>query len=151
MVRPAQYRDIPRLTELMLEAHAGSKYAGYKPNPKKFKGICMEMMRSGKGCAFVSEVRGVVEGFLIGMTDDLYHILNEQYATDLFFYVSERDGRGGIALLDSFLAWAGSIPAVVTVRLGITDLVGDYDRIAKLYERKGLVREGLMYEMRIER
>lgn len=144
-IRPAKFGDIPELCALMLRVHPTTKYAQFSINmDRKAKPLLMESIRSGNHCLYVSVVGEKITGFLMGMIDDLYHILNVKYATDLFFYVSPGDGRGGIGLLDAFIAWAWSIPAVVCIRLGITDIISnDYSRVAKLYERKGLVQEGV--------
>lgn len=146
MIRPALYVDIPEICALAVEAHSASKYAKYPMNLKgKFKPLLMESIRSGNSCLFVSERKGKVTGFIIGMIDDLYHVLNVKYATDIFFF-AQRDGG---ALLDAFIEWAGRIPGVVQIRLGATDAVGDYTRVEKLFGRKGLIQEGVMYTMEI--
>jgi len=150
MVRPALYSDIPRLVELLEEMHARSKYAEYPVSKRKFKDLCMESIRSGNGCLFVSEDKGEIRGFIIGAVDDLYHVLRVKYATDLFFYVSEQ-GKGAGQLVTQFIDWAIAKPDVVTIRMGATDAITDFNRVAKLYERKGLTQEGVMHEMRIKR
>lgn len=111
----------------------------------------MESIRSGNGCLFVVEKNEVVEGFLIGTMDNLYHVLRVKYATDLFFYISERTQYGALGLIKEFIDWALSKPDVVSIRMGATDAIENFNRVAKLYKRKGLVQEGVMYEMRIER
>lgn len=118
---------------------------------KRFKDLCLHSIRSGNGCVFVGEVDGVIEGFLIGMVDDLYHVLQPKYATDIFFYVSDRDQTSATGLIDAFVNWAEQVPDVVSIRLGATDAVKTYKRTEKMYIRKGFVQEGVMYEKRIER
>lgn len=152
-VRPAIYQDIPRLCELLKEGHADSKYAQYRLDIKnRFKPFVMESVRSGDHCVFVSETNGQVEGYLIGMVDDLYQFLAVQYATDVLFWVSKRDDkRNFIRLLDAFREWAASHPKVVRIRYGVTDVVGDTGPVERLYERKGLRREGALFEEEIVR
>ena len=146
MIRPALYADIPTICALMIEGHKVSKYKDYPLDTKrKFRTLLMESIRSGNSCVFVAERQGVVVGFLVGMVDDLYHILNVKYATDLFFFALYE----GSALLDAFIEWAKIQPGVVRIRLGATDVVEDYNRVAKLYDRKGLTQEGALYEMEI--
>ncbi len=150
-VRPAKFMDIPEICALVLRVHPYTKYAEYPINmDRKMKPLLMESIRSGNGCAFVSLLEGKITGFIIGMVDDLYQVLNVKYATDLFFYVGPEDGHGASGLLDAFIAWARTVPKVVVIRLGITDIVSpDYMRVSKLYERKGLVRNGVLHEMGI--
>jgi len=149
LIRPAKYSDIPRLVELAKELHGRSRYADYGLRVAKVKDLIMESIRSGNGCVFVAEINGIIEGFIVGAIDDLYHILKAKYATDIFFYVSKRDQRSAPGLLDAFIEWAKIVPSVVSIRLGATDAVGDYERVAKLFARKGLKQEGVMYEMKI--
>lgn len=132
----------------MRELHACSRYSHYQLQIKRFKDLCLHSIRSGNGCVFVSGNDDQIEGFIIGMVDDLYHVLQPKYATDLFFYVSERDQVNAPGLIDAFIDWAWSEPNVVSIRLCATDAVVDYTRTAKLYKRKGFVQEGEMYEMK---
>ena len=101
-------------------------------------------------CVFVCEKDGAVEGFIIGMIDDLYHVLQPKYATDVFFYVSERDQRGAAGLFAAFIDWARAVPNVVSIRVGATDAVEDFERVAKLFKRKDFVQVGGIYEVRID-
>ncbi len=150
-VRLGNYQDITRLIELIHEAHGLSKYAELRLDEQRFKHICMEAMRSGSQCLFVSEIQGSVEGFIIGMIDNIYFIGRDKFATDMFFIVSERDNRNAGKLLDLFMRWAEDQPGVVTIRLGITDAMQGWRRTEKLYQRKGLRQEGVLYEKRIEK
>ena len=142
--------DIPAICDLMEEAHATSKYKKYPlAMDRKFKPLVMESIRSGNGCVFISTTDDKVTGFIIGAVDDLYHVLNVKYATDMFFYVTPAGGGAGVKLLNAFISWARGVPGVVRIRLGSTNAVGDYERTAKLFERKGLTQEGVMHEMEI--
>lgn len=152
MIREAKFVDIPGICTLMLEGHAVSKYKEYPINvDRKLKPLIMESIRSGNHCVFVSTIDERITGFLIGMVDDLYHILNVKYATDLFFYVADVDRKGGVGLLNEFIQWARQVPNVVRIRLGVTNVAEgvDYDRVAKLYVQKGFIQEGLLFEMEV--
>lgn len=147
-VRPAKFGDIPEICSLMLRVFPLTKYAEFPLNmDRKMKPLLLESIRSGNSCVFVSTVNAKITGFLVGMVDDLYHVLNVKYATDLFFYVEPGDGHGGAKLLDTFIAWAETIPKVVRIRMGATDALGEYSRVAKLYERRGFSQEGVLYDM----
>ncbi len=150
MVRSSTYSDIPRICEILSELHQISKYAGYQINMRQFKELCMESIRSGNNCLFVYEENGSVEGFLIGIIDNLYHVLREKYASDLFFCKSLTAKGDATGLMAAFLEWAKSQPGVVSIRMGATDVVSDYNKVSKLYDRCGMIQEGVLYEMRIE-
>ncbi|MCP4536511.1 MAG: hypothetical protein GY832_05135 [Chloroflexi bacterium] len=141
------------MCELIKEAHAKSKYADYRLDLKgKFKPLCMEAIRSGNHCLFVSEKNGIVEGFLIGVTDDLYAVLKEKYATDVLFWISERDNpRNFVRLAMTFVEWARSIPGVVRIRMGVTDAVGETRPVEKMFETLGMSREGAMFDMELRK
>lgn len=149
-VRPATFSDIPSICILMELAHIESKYAEYRLDlNRKFKPLLMESIRSGNGCVYVSLAGDNITGFIVGMIDDLYHVLHVKYASDMFFYALPSDPRGFVALLDEFLGWAQQVPDVVRIRLGATNAVGDFHPVAKLYVKKGLTLEGEMYEMEV--
>lgn len=152
-VRPSKFADIIRLAELMHELHQRSVYADFTLDERVFKNICIEAARChGKGgCLFVAEHKGVVEGFIIGAVNRLYNVGKEFEARDIFFYVSERgDRRDAERLIDAFLGWASTAPNVVIINMGATDAVGDSARTAKLYRRKGLTQNGVLYMKRIK-
>jgi hypothetical protein len=50
-----------------------------------------------------------------------------------------------VRLLDAFLAWAGREPAVIEAQVSMTDALMPSARTAKLYERRGFARHGLIY------
>lgn len=154
MIRPAKFVDILRLAEVMRDAHGRSAYVERAElDVAAFKKLCVESLRAhGKGaCLFVAERDGVVEGFLIGVVDRIYGILKAHYATDVLFIASPRvDPRDPARLLDAFLEWAASVQTVIEVRLGVSDAIGPWERTAKLYERKGLRRNGAMFIKEIE-
>jgi len=148
MIRVARFGDIPRLCELVIEAHGKSKYRDIKLNINLFKDLCKNCIVSGNGCLFVCETKGTVEGYLIGAVDVLYQILTVKYATDLQFYVSENAGRGAFGLMNSFLGWARD-QKVYSVRIGAVDMIENYDRFSALLKRKGFAQEGILFEKRM--
>ena len=158
--RAARFVDIPRLTELAIETHARSVYAGRVAlDLRRVKGILMTAMQrhgdqpaeSGM-CVYVAETMGTIEGFIVGTLDRVYHVCETLEATDLFFIVSERgDPRHASQLLDEFLAWAKRNERVTDVRMGITGAIGDWQRTEALYKRKGLQHDGAIYSRSFQR
>ncbi len=145
MVREARFQDIPRLCELMVEAHGKSKFRDDRLDLKRFKDLCKESLISGNGCLFVSEIY-LVEGFVMGVLDEHYlGVIKAQYATDIFFIVSERDNTNAPALWQMFLDWG--LENAPSVHSGATNAIADYRRTAKLYERKGMTQIGVTYEL----
>jgi hypothetical protein len=148
-VRSAKFADIPRLCELIAEAHARSVYADRAAlDESAFKKLCINSARihGQGGCLFVAERDGLAEGFIIGVVDRIYGILKAHYATDVLFIAAERaDPRDAGRLLDAFLGWADSVPSVIEVRLGVSDAIGPWERTAKLYRRKGLRQDGAQF------
>lgn len=155
-VRPARFTDIPRLAELVGEMHARSVYADRATlDVKAFKALCVQaIQRHGKAaCLFVAGGGGAgdaPEGFIMGTVDRLFGISRETYATDLFFYCSERShAHSAGRLLDAFLGWAETAPGVIEIRLGVSGAIGDWRRAGALYRRRGMVADGAMYVRRI--
>lgn len=149
-VRPARFADIPRLTDLMIELHARSRYRRYALQTDDFKKLCVETIRRHGPFAslFVSVGGEEVTGFLIGLTEEIYGLLRERYATDLFFYVTPRSpARHCLELFTAYLAWASEAPRVIEVRNGAVDAVEgmDPEKTAAIYRRFGLRREGVIY------
>lgn len=158
-IRPAKFGDIPRMAELLAEMHALSCYADRGTfEVRELKGFLMTSIQRhggsnpGATLVLVAEKAGAVEGFLIGLLDRAYHLMKELYATDIFFWLSARaDPRDAIRLIETFMKWAEQNPRVIEVRLGITDAIGDFERIAVLYRRLGLQQTGVMYGKRFDR
>lgn len=149
MIRAGKYADIIRLTELIVEMHEKSVYAE-KTILKKdlFKNICSSALsqKGRRACLYVSENNeGVIEGFIVGMVDRIYGVTKELYATDLFFYMSERSSsKDAIGLILLFRRWAESVKGVIEIRLGITGAIGGWKRLQKIYERLGYKQDGVM-------
>lgn len=159
MVREGKFTDIPRIAELLQESHQRSIYAQtatFDPQEAKQLGLRALQrhghMNNGGTLVLVSETAGVVEGFIIGLLDNVYPCLKELMATDLFFILSERaDGNDAREMIKRLMAWAESNPKVIEVHLGVTSAISDWQRTAKFYERLGLVQCGAMYRKEVAR
>ncbi len=150
MIRPAKFSDIPDICSLMAEGHKKSTLSAYPINVKrKLKPLLMDSIRSGTKCVYVAIKDEKVIGFIVGVIDDLYHILDVKYVADLFFYVAKDDRGEGGALFDAFIAWGKSQKGVVRIRPSATNVVGSYERTAKMYARKGFTQEGVIFDMEV--
>ena len=158
MIRPAKFGDIPRLAELLEQAHRRSKYANRTTvNIKEIKSLMMNAIQRhglvsvGGSCVFVSEPNDMVDGFIAGMLDRVYHIGDKLSASDFFFYVAPDgswDSASGLA--DAYIEWAQNIKDVIVIQLAATDVIQDYQRTAALYRRKGFAQTGVIYERRTD-
>lgn len=149
MIRTAKFADLPRLYELIVEMHGKSRYSGHvSVHEQTAKSLLMNAIRKHNGqhdgCTWVmvSENGGVVDGFIVGMLDRVYHIGTKLAAKDMFLYATAADAG---ALIDSFIDWAQRNPCVYEINLSWTDAVAGAERIEKLYERKGFTRCGAIF------
>lgn len=156
MIRPAIFADIPRICELMVEAQPRSAYAELDevdvPHVKKL--LMAAIPRHGFTNAagtwvMVAEEAGQVEGSLFGMLDRVQSVGRRLFATDVWWFISDRaDPRDGLRLLDSFDAWAWSVPGVVVIQNGATDVIGNAERTGRILQRRGRRMIGGIYEAR---
>lgn len=103
------------------------------------------LMGAGGQCVFVGESAGVVVGMIVGVLQPLYMLGDKLEAADVFFVVragAHPDVSRG--LLDSYVAWAVGNPDVVEVTLSVTDVIGSPERVARLYDRMGFRRKGVI-------
>lgn len=160
MIRDAKFADVMALTALLCEAHARSKYAGLgnvdMAEAKRL--LCASIQRHGgqhDGATLVLVAEDADKrlcGLFLGMLQRVYHIGDILEATDVFFYLAEgADPRDAKRMLDTFTAWAEGAPKVVTIRHGVTDIMGDHERTERLFRRRGMARSGVIYERRVER
>lgn len=158
MVRKAKFGDIPRLAELLEQGARRSKYSDRCSfDMKETKSLLVNAIQrhglasAGGSCVFVSEHAGAVDGVIVGVLDRVYHIFDKLSAGDLAFYVTPGGSpRSAGALIDAYFEWADGIDAVIETLLGATDIVQDYEIAAALYQRKGMVQTGVIYERRLD-
>lgn len=153
MVRSGEYTDVPIIMELISEAHEFSKYKDLTIDKDVLKllilGAIQRMNVKGEGgtCVYVYDDDGV-HGFIIGVTERIYHVAKEFRASDIFFYVTEsyNDPLAFRMLLKSFEEWAWSNKRVKKIDIGITDIIGEPRRLAAVLSRFGYNECGLMVE-----
>ena len=158
MIRDAKFSDVPRIAEILENAHRDSIYADRAAfDAKEAKALTVQALQrhghktAGGSLVLVAEKDGVVEGFIIGCLERVYHVLDKFLATDMWFFCTKKaDARDPLRLLKAFVAWAESHPKVITIRMGITNAMGDdWRRAGKLYQRAGFVEAGAMYERQV--
>lgn len=153
MIREGKFVDIPVIMALIEEGHRIGKYAEYSIDKNECKQILMAALQrttvKGEGgtCVFVYDDDGV-QGFIIGITERIYHIAKEFMATDIFFYIAKEynDPLAFRLLLKSFEEWSWGNPRVKKIDLGVTNVIGDPRRLAVIYKRFGYSESGLMVE-----
>lgn len=154
MIRPAKMTDIPRLVDILKDAHSRSVYAGkVGVDERQARGLLAEaVMASFNSAAFakVSERAGQIEGFLIGITAPLYLIGDRLMATDLFWIataqVEPRDPR---QLMADFIAWAKANPLVFEVRCGTTPVIQAPEKAARILKRLGMNEYGQFHRLEV--
>ena len=146
------------MAELLEQGHRRSKYRDRgSVNTKEAKSLLVNAIQRhglpsvGGACVFVSEHEGVVDGFITGLLERVYHIGDKLSATDFYFYVApEGSPTSAGSLADAFIEWALGIEAVIVMQLSATDIIQDYERAAALYRRKGFTQTGVIYERRTD-
>lgn len=151
MIRKATQQDAPAIERLLRSTHARSKYAGIVGlSDRALADLVMYMIaaqgQNGPQGSYVAvaEEKGKVVGFIAGVLDRIYHFLKQMRAADLFL-INEGSPRNLPALVDGYMAWAIANPKVHEITLSWTDTVPGGERIAKLFERKGMTKMGEIY------
>ena len=156
MIRAAKFSDIPSIVQLMKEGHARSKYANRDEiDVAEAKRLLMQFIqrhglkREGGTCVFVTDA---VDGFMMGMLDRVYHVGTKLVAQDLFYYCRETTPpQSALGLLAAYTDWAESVPNIIEIRNGITDIVNAENvvRVESLYQRQGFSRCGVLMERKV--
>lgn len=147
-VRVGKFADIPAVVELMKDAHAVSRYACYEFNERAAKGLLMTAMQRAPRSQFVAvaETGEGVEGFVVGILQPLYFVLDAVECTDLFLHAAPgAHGATAARLAKALHRWAAERGAQV-VRQGTTDAITDPKRAAAVLTRAGLTARGAIYE-----
>lgn len=158
MIRQARHQDIPAIIAMLHEMHLESKYAGRvaisdKAAEHLLLGAIAAQGQNGPQASHVviAEEDGQTVGFMVGVLDRVYHIGNKLVANDLFLYVRPGASQKHVlALIDSYVTWAAGKRAVLEIMLSWTDTLPGADRIAALYCRKGFLKIGEIFEMRLD-
>ena len=156
MIRRATPSDYATIEALIRRQHKASKYAqrvtiNDKALSQLMLGLHASQGQSGPQASFVtvSEEHGVVRGFIAASLSRIYNIGAKLGASDLFL-VNEGSAGAAMRLIDAYVAWASANPRVIEIGLTWTDALPRADRAAALYRRKGFVRTGEIFVMRLD-
>ena len=143
MIRPAKVEDITGIINL------GSRLLDKSPvlpshNPLKARKALAFFISGKKSCVFVSERQGEIVGFVIGIVDE-YWWSEEQYVTDVGFFVDFNHRSSGAALARRLLKWAKQFKKVKYMSLGVSSGMDSIERTGKLYDKLGFEKAGGIY------
>jgi len=156
MIRRATFSDIPRMVELLCEAHAASKFAARVGVSRKAAHTLLQQAVTRNGgtndggtIVLVAEHAGVLEGLFVGVLNRVYFIGDKLEANDMYLFVTPSAGRADASkMIDGYLEWADANPKVdrQDVKLSYTDALPGAARVGRLYAKKGFRRAGEIFE-----
>lgn len=146
MIRPANPFDLPALLDLGERMHAESpRFSRLAFSRARLHDTLRGLLDSPAGFLWVAEMNGQVIGGMAGIIGP--HWASEDLvATDLALFIDEKQ-RGGMStarLITEYKRWAHQRGARI-VQVGVTTGV-QTEQTARLYERLGLARCGLILE-----
>jgi len=150
-VRVAKFGDVPQILDMIKEGHARSRYSGSTcVDERRAKALIMQsIQRHGgvvEGSTFVAvaDTGERLEGFIIGVLQPMYLVLDAIEATDVFWYARpDAHGMTASRLLRAMHKW---VPAGALIRHGNSDAISDADLSGRLLEQHGLRKSGGTYE-----
>lgn len=145
MIRPANPLDLPALLDLGERMHAESpRFSRLTFSRARLHNTLRGLLDSPAGFLWVAE-QGVVIGGMAGIIGP-HWASDDLVATDLALFIDEKQ-RGGMStarLVTEYKRWAHQRGARI-VQVGVTTGV-QTEQTARLYERLGLARCGLILE-----
>jgi len=146
------------MLRLCQEATAASRYAAFSQlNDTQTKRALVEAVQRQKDqpdngatiCA-VADNGTCLEGLLIGTAFPLYHGLDVLLATDIIWFASKSaHATTGLRLLRAFHKWAERHEGSIVIRHGMTDAIGEPERVASAFKAAGFRACGHVYEKEI--
>lgn len=157
MTRAARAIDIPAIEALVRDQHARSKYAGRVEISDKvmrslFEAAVAGQNQTGPQATFlrVAEEDGRIVAFMLGTLARVYHIGNKLAAMDMFLCAyADAKATHALRLVSEYLEWAKSNPKVIEIILSWHNALPGAERMAQVFEHKGMVKVGEMYELRL--
>ncbi len=154
MIRAATLSDLPRLFELVLMMHAGSKYADeVGVDNTAARSILRDgVLRNGgayNGATLLNviDVGGTIEGFMLGILQRVYSIGNRLEAQDFWLFCTKAaPATAPSRLIDAYIKWADENPKVAEITLSWTAVSQASEKMARLYQRKGFARCGEIFK-----
>ncbi len=154
-IRSARFGDIPAIYGIMRYARAQSRYADIsKINERRAKALVMQaIQRHGgatEGSTFVAvaDAGDGIEGFIIGILQPLYLVLDILEATDMFWITHNAHGATATRLLKAMHKW---VPEGAVIRQANNDAFSDIELSGRIFEQRGMRLTGHVYEMTKER
>ncbi|WP_439606866.1 GNAT family N-acetyltransferase [Hydrogenophaga sp.] len=145
MIRPANPFDLPALLDLGERMHAESpRFSRLTFSSARLHNTLRSLLDNPAGFLWVAE-QGVVIGGMAGIIGP-HWASDDLVATDLALFIDEKQ-RGGMStarLVTEYKRWAHQRGARI-VQVGVTTGV-QTEQTARLYERLGLARCGLILE-----
>lgn len=149
----ARFGDIPQIYDVLSDAHRRSRLSDYALNEKAAKALIMNAIQRHGGTTAGSQFVAVagngngIDGFIIGILQPLYHVLEVLEATDVYWIAREgADPTAARRLLRSMHRWAGKSEKCVKIRQGNTDIITEANRSGLILERQGMACRGNIYE-----
>lgn len=159
MLRPARFVDVPRLVEMLADAHGKSRYAGKVNVDAGYarKLLAQLVQRHGHtnhggSCVFVVEGGdGAVCGLVVGILERVYMIGDQLAANDLFLVVNKNAPISAMKqLIGAYLDWADNNQNVAEINLSWTNALATGERMSKLYKRLNFTKCGEVFCRRSE-
>lgn len=139
-LRKARPQDLPRLTDLALEALAEVDTGTLVLSRERIVSLARTLVSDPSGLVLVDVHDGVLTGAIaLSVSDGVFF---ERKSAGIIFWYS-RIPRRGYVLLRQALQWVNSRPSIKAVGFA-EDFVGDR-RVGKLLERAGLKYRGSVY------
>ena len=159
-VRIAKFADIPDIVGVMIDGWKRSRYRDDTTfdeiEAKQLLVRCIQ--RHGQqnymgSLVLVSQNKsGELKGFIIGILDQVYPCLKELKVTDLvFIFKHGADPRDAREMLLRLTRWGERNPKVAEIMLGITDSIGDWKRVAAMYEQTNFEPCGALFRIGFDR
>lgn len=140
-IRQAVMHDADRIVKLAKMAHKESPvYRDFPPEVLKFRQSMASMIVAKRYYSGVIDKNDVVQGFLLGYTEDMDFVEGKQ-ASDWMFYVLPEERGYTPHLIRDFIKWGWEQKGVV--RVGLTNSAGIHiEKTEALYSKMGLSRIG---------
>ena len=153
VIRPGKSIDAFRLAELLADVHARSRFAHRMNVDAAYARRLMAQVAQRHGgthdggtSLFVWEQDGVIEAFIAGVLDRVYHIGDKLAANDMFLIATEQASpKAASRLVAAFVDWAASIPLVIEINVSWSDALPSGQRMPTMFKRKGFRKCGEIF------
>lgn len=156
-IRAAKFGDVPAIHAALKEAHERSSLSMHGMDDKAAKALIMNAIQrhggttAGSSFVAVADNGEGIEGFIIGILQPLYQVLDVLEATDLFWIAREgADASTAVRLVSAMHIWATKAPKLALIRQGNSDIITDPARSGRILQRRGMRKAGHIYEKGID-